>query len=327
MTLDIAHPCGRFSVTALLLGLLTIPLAAGAQEVYPSRPITLIVPFSAGSQPDILARALGEQIGKTLGQPLVVLNRDGAAGVIGVEALSQAKADGYTIGYGPQGQFTIQPHLRKTIKYKLDDFEFLCQSNSGIFAVVAGPQSPYNSLAELMEAARKSPGKISFATAGHATGPHLIGESIALEAGVTLNHIPFRNVGDLYTQVIGGTVDFAVTSPVFLATRKDAKGFAVIGEQRLTANPAVPLLKELGYKRSALPGFIGFYAPKGMPAAASNALRKACPAAVASESFKQVAEKTGTPVFYADAPDYSAGVTQDAKFMGDLLNTLGIKPE
>ena len=312
---------------ALLAGGLALYGAAQAQEAYPSRTVSIIVPFTAGSQPDILVRAMAEHFTKVLGQPFVIQNRDGAAGVIGVEALSQSKPDGYTLGYGPQGQFTIQPNLRKNLKYKVDDFEFICQSNTGAFAIVAGPNSRYNTLAELVEAARKAPGAISFASAGHATGPHLIGESLALEAGVKFNHIPFRNVGDMYTQVLGGQIDFAVTTPIFLTSRKDAKGFAFVGEKRLATHPAVPTLKELGFKRSTLPGYLGLYAPKGMPAAASAALRKACPGAVDSEAFKQASEKTATPLGYADSPEYTANIMGDAKYMAELLNTLGIKPE
>ena len=321
----------QFRLRRVLAGLLAATVtwcsSANAQDVYPSRPVTIIIPFTAGSQPDILARALAEHFTKVLGQSFVILNRDGAAGVIGVEALSQSKADGYTLGYGPQGQFTIQPNLRKNMKYKVDDFEFICQSNTGAFAVVAGPNSRYNTLAELLEAARKAPGTISFASAGHATGPHLIGESLALEAGVKFNHIPFRNVGDMYTQVLGGQIDFAVTTPIFLTSRKDAKGFAFVGEKRLATHPAVPTMKDLGFKRSTLPGYLGLYAPKGMPAAASTALRKACPGAVDSEAFKQASEKTATPLLYADSPEYTANIVGDARYMAELLNTLGIKPE
>jgi len=219
--------------------------------------VTVVVPFTAGSQPDVLARALAEHMGKALGQSFGVMNREGAAGMIGVESVAQSKPDGYTLGYGPQGQFTIQPNLRKNMRYKVEDFDFLCQSNTGIFVVAAGPNSRFNTLAELIEAARKEPGKISFASAGHATGPHLIAESIGLEAGAKFNHIPFHNVADMYTQVIAGTVDVALTTPVFLTTRKDIKGLAVVGERRLAANPGIPLLKELGYKRSTLPGYLG----------------------------------------------------------------------
>ena len=327
MTLFGTHLRLRRTSAGLLATTLAWSGSAIAQDAYPTRTVTIIIPFTAGSQPDILARAMAEHFTKALGQSFVILNRDGAAGVIGVEALSQSKPDGYTLGYGPQGQFTIQPNLRKNLKYKLEDFEFICQSNTGAFAVVAGPTSPYNSLAELIEAARKSPGKISFASAGHATGPHLIGESLALEAGVKFNHIPFRNVGDMYTQVLGGQIDFAVTTPIFLTSRKDAKGFAVVADRRLPSNPNVPLLKELGFKRSTLPGYIGLYAPKGLPPAVSAALRKTCPAAVDSEAFKQASEKTATPLLYADSPEYTTNIVGDARYMAELLNTLGIKPE
>ncbi len=326
------NPSRRYALgQPLLLPMLLLTWAglsgAQTQEIYPVRPVTVIVPFTAGSQPDILARTLAEHMSRTLGQPFVILNRDGAGGVIGVEAVSLSKADGYTIGFGPQGQFSIQPQVRKNLKYKADDFEFLCQSNTGMFVIVAGPNSPYNTLAELIDAARKAPGKISFASSGHASGPHLIAESVALEMGVKFNHIPYRNIGDMYTQVIGGAVDFAVTTPTFLATRKDVKAFGLIADQRLPANPSVPTLKELGFKRSTLPGYIGFYAPRGMPVSASAALRKACPAAVESDGFKSAADKIGTPVSYADSTAYSANVQQDIKYMAELITILGIKPE
>ena len=310
-----------------LAALLGAVLTATARDAYPARPVTIIVPFSAGAQIDLLARPLAEHLAKTLGRPFVILNRDGASGMIGVEAVAKSKPDGYTLGYGPQGQFTIQSNLRQNMRYKVDQFDFLCQTNSGVFVVATGPNSRFKSLAELVEAARKEPGKISFGSGGHATAPHLIAESIALEAGVKFNHIPFRNVSDMYAQVLAGTVDFAVSTPVFLNTRKDINGLAVVGEQRLASNPDIPLLKELNYKRSTMPGYIGLYAPKGMPAAAIAALRKACPGAVDSAQFRRASETIATPVQYADAPEYSASIQRDLLYMAELLNVLGIKPE
>ncbi len=319
------------SVRRALLGLVSALAAGGgaalAQEAYPARSVTIIVPFTAGSLPDVLARALSEQLSKAMGQPFVVANRDGAGGVIGVEGVARSKPDGYTLGFGPQGQFTIQPGVRKDLKYKTADFEFLCQTNSSYLVVAVGARSPYNSLAELLDAARKSPGKISFGSPGTATGPHLVAESIALEAGVKFLHVPFRSAGDMLTQVLGGTVDFVVTSPGFVTTRKDTKGFAVVAHERLATNPGIPTLNDLGFKRSTLPGFIGLYAPQGMPQVASDALRKACTGAVGSEAFKLVSEKVATPAFHADGPIYSATIKQDLKTMGDLLSAVGIQPE
>ena len=226
----------RRVLAGLLAATVTWCSSANAQDVYPSRPVTIIIPFTAGSQPDILARALAEHFTKVLGQSFVILNRDGAAGVIGVEALSQSKPDGYTLGYGPQGQFTIQPNLRKNMRYKVEDFEFICQSNTGAFAVVAGPTSPYNSLAELIEAARKSPGKISFASAGHATGPHLIGESLALEAGVKFNTVAGTGSLSAYTPASANLAPAGTQSYTATYTLSAADAYRAAGINIATGN-------------------------------------------------------------------------------------------
>lgn len=314
----------RFTLALLALA---ASLPGFAQEAWPARPVTVVVPYTAGSQIDVLARSFSDQLQRAIGQPVVVLNRDGASATIGVEAVGQAKNDGYTLGFGPQGPFSIQPKLRKNLRYKAADFDFVCQANGGAFAVVVGPQSRFTSLADIVEAARKEPGRISFASGGHATAPHLIAESIGMEAGVKFNHIPFRNIGDMYTQILSGTVDFAVTTPAILATGKGARALAVVARQRLPQQPAVPLLRELNYSRSTMPGLVGLFAPKGIPAAASSALRKACPGIVQSAAFRQTSEKIDTPVEYADAPEYSAGIAQDVQFMSELITALGIQAE
>ena len=123
-------------MSRLLIGCLVVLSALGAsalvraQEAFPSRPITLVVPLSAGSQIDILGRAFADAISRVSNQAVVVLNREGAATTIGVEAVARAKADGYTIGFGPDGAFVVQPHLNQALPYKPDDFEFICQTNS-----------------------------------------------------------------------------------------------------------------------------------------------------------------------------------------------------
>ena len=310
---------------ALMLGCALSP--AHAQQAYPAKPVTLVVPFAVGSQVDLLVRTLSEQFSKALNQPFVVLNRDGAGGIIAVASVAQATPDGYTLGYGTQGPFTIQPNLRKDLQYKIGDFEFICQSNTTSLIVAVGPKSPYTTLRELVEAARKSPGTLSFASVGVGTGPHLIAESLALEAGVKFNHIPFRSIADMTAQFVGGTVDFIVTTPILLTSRKDVRALAVAGTQRLNTHPQVPLLKELDFKRSSLPGYVGLYAPKGVPASATAVLRKACPGAINSEPFKKASQSIASPVEYADSAEYTQNVTQDLRSMTDLITAIGIKPE
>ena len=298
-----------------------------AQDSYPARPISIVVPFSAGSQPDILARTLAEGMGKFSAQPLVVVNREGAAGTIAVTSVAQARPDGYTLGFGPNGQFSIQTHLLRDLAYKVEQFDFLCQTNTGAYALVVGPGSPYKTLAELIDAARRAPGKLNLASLGHATIPHLVGESIGLEAGVKFTHVPFKATGDMITQTLNGSVDFTITTPAALAGGSALRALVLVAENRSPRYPELPLLKEQGFKRSSMPGYIGLYGQKGMPADAAGWLRRSCAQSVEGLNFRQASEKVGAPQVYADAPAYNANMIEDHRYMGELLRTLGVKPQ
>lgn len=299
---------------------------ASAQE-FPAKPVSVVVPMSPGGQADVVARNLAEQMGKHLQQSFIVVNRDGAAGTLGVAAVKNAAPDGYTIGFGTQGPFTIQPQLRKSMQYGVNDFEFICQTNVSVLIIAVSPKSPYGSLKELIDAARKAPGTVTLGSVGVGSGPHLIGEAIAQEAGVKFNHIPFRSIGDLNTQLIAGGIDVTVTTPALLESFKVVRALAVAGNHKLAAHPEVPLLKDLGYKRGSVAGFMGLYAPKGIPAPASARLRQACAAASRSESFIALSERLASPAQYAESNAYSQSIRQDMNAMGELIRSLAIKPE
>ncbi|MEO7241843.1 MAG: tripartite tricarboxylate transporter substrate binding protein [Variovorax sp.] len=301
--------------------------AADAQSTYPSRPVTLVLTQGPGSQADLLARVLAEQMGKSLQQTFIIDNRAGASGTIGVSAVKRAAPDGYTLGYGSQGAFSIQPHLHKSMPYDVADFDFVCQTNIINLVVVAGPKSPFHSMKELVDAARNAPDTITLGSVGVGSGPHLIGEAIALEAGVKFNHIPFSKIGDLNTQLMAGNIDFTVTTPTLIAGNKAVRPLAAIASQKLTSNPDVPLLQDLGFKRTPLPGFIGMYAPKGIPAEALTRLSQTCADAVKSDAYRTASEGTSSPVQYADPAQYALTVKQDVGQMGELIRALGIKPE
>ena len=269
---------------ALVLALATT--AAQAQETYPARPVTVIVPLTAGSQLDILARGLVDGMSKLTSQPILVVNRDGAAPTIGVGAVARSKPDGYTLGFGADGAFVIQPFLRNDLNYKIDEFEFICQTNNTMLVFMVGPKSPYQSVADLIEAARKSPGKLNYGTVGHATSFHLLAESVALETGVKWNHVPFRAVGDMVSQTLNGTLDFTVSVPNTLnAGGGTIRGLGITGDGKVANIPPVPLLRDMGFKYSAPPSVIGLYAPKGIPADSLAWLRNACSRAVESPGF------------------------------------------
>lgn len=297
-----------------------------AQDSFPSRPITLIVPLSAGSQIDILARGLAESLSKLGNQPVVVQNREGASSIIGVDAVAKAKPDGYTLGFGPDGAFVIQPNLSSTLPYKSDDFEFICQTNSTMFLFLVGPQSPFKTVNDLIESARKSPGKINFGTGGVATSMHLLAESVASEANVKFNHVPFKNIGDLSVQTINGTVDFTVSVPNMLMVNlsKGMRALAISGDGKVPNLPNIPLLKEMGFKQAGNASMIGLYAPKGMPAEATAWLRNSCQKAVAGAEFSTISTKTLSAVEYNNSIIYSKSITQSQKMNGELIKRLNI---
>jgi len=297
-----------------------------AQDTFPSRPITLITPLSAGSQIDIIARGLAEALSKVSNQPVVVQNREGASSIIGVDAVAKAKPDGYTLGFGPDGAFVIQPNLNANLPYKIEDFDFICQTNSTMFLFLVGPQSPFKTVNELIETARKSPGQINFGTGGVATSMHLLGESVASEANVKFNHVPFKSIGDLSVQTLNGTVDFTVTVPNMLMVNlsKGMRALAISGDGKIPNLPSIPLLKEMGFKQAGNPSMIGLYAPKGMPADATTWLRNACQKAVASAEFAATSAKTMTAVQYNDGISYGKLLAQNHKSNGDLIKKLNI---
>ncbi|MEI6384947.1 MAG: tripartite tricarboxylate transporter substrate binding protein [Betaproteobacteria bacterium] len=297
-----------------------------AQDTFPSRPITFITPLSAGSQIDIIARGLAEALSKVSNQPMVVQNREGASSIIGVDAVAKAKPDGYTLGFGPDGAFVIQPNLNANLPYKSEDFDFICQTNSTMFLFLVGPQSPFKTVNELIETARKSPGKLNFGTGGVATSMHLLGESVASEANVKFNHVPFKSIGDLSVQTLNGTVDFTVTVPNMLMVNlsKGMRALAISGDGKIPNLPSIPLLKEMGFKQAGNPSMIGLYAPKGMPADATTWLRNACQKAVVSAEFAATSAKTMTAVQYNDGISYGKLLAQSQKSNGDLIKKLNI---
>ncbi len=310
---------------ALALAALLLSPQAGAQETYPSRAITVIVPLTAGSQLDILARGLADGMSKLTSQPVVVLNREGAAGTIGVGAVARSKPDGYTIGFGPDGSFVVQPYLRTDLPYKVDEFEFLCRTNVTPLVFMVGPNSPYHSLADLIAAARANPGKLNYGTIGHASSFHLLAESVALESGIKWNHVPYRALNEMTTQALNGTLDFVVSLPnTLLAGNGTMRGLAITDGGDVPNMPKLPRISDLGIKYSAPPSVTGLYAPKGTPPEALAWLRKACAQAVQAPGFITASTTSLSAVNYADGATYAGEVQRGNHDVGDLIRKLNI---
>jgi len=299
--------------------------AANAAEPFPSRPINVIAALTAGSVVDLLARALSDAMAKQSPQPFIVLNREGASGTIGANLVAKAKPDGYTVLFGGDSAHTVMPHVSKDHPYTLDAFDFVCAVAYSPMVVVVGPNSPYKTFPDLLEAARKATKPLTFATIGNASMMHLVAESIAAEASLRLTHIPFRSVADMNAQTINGSVDFTVTLPNILTLGRGVRALALTASEPMTALPDVPLIGTFGLNRSVLASVHMMSAPRGLPADVLSWLRRGCADAVRTDSFRTMTGRTHTVARHVDGEPLTAWLRQMHVEMGERVRRIEMK--
>lgn len=259
------------TLAAPLAAPLALPGAARAQAAWPSRPFRLLVPFPAGGTTDILARMLADGLAARLGQPVVAENRGGAGGAVGAEAAARMPGDGYNLFFASIGSGAIIPNLLPRINWNPADLLPIALFADLPNIVVVSKRSPYQSLAELLAAAKREPGKLTFATSGIGSSLHLSGEYLKAMAGVDMLHVPFRGGADTANEVIAGRVDFGVNnlpSAIELVRAGEMRGLAVTTQTRNPALPDCPTVAETpgwpmrDYDASA---WFGLQVPKGTP--------------------------------------------------------------
>ena len=295
---------------------------AGAQT-YPTRPVQILVPFSAGNVIDLLARGFGEALGQALGGSAAVVNREGAAGIIMMSALASSKPDGYTLGFAPQGQLTIQPHLKPDLPYKEESIAPICQTFENQFAIVVGPGSPFQDFPALIAAARQKPDTLTWGDSGVATVPNLQMYSLMRSAGVQMEYTPYRAYPQLLQDVLTGRLDLAAPS-IGSFNGQNLRVLAILADQRSPQFPDVRTVVEYGYAVT-MPGFGGLYAPAGTPVAVRQKLAGACAKAVESQSYRTIAERTGTIIRYLDSAGFQARLKEDSRAKAELIQTLNLK--
>lgn len=259
--------------SALLAGLVA-PLQA--QTSWPVRPVKLIVPYPAGGPVDQLARAIAPRLGEVLGQSIVVDNKAGASGVIGMDATIKAEPDGYTFGFGVPGGITVLPHLQK-MPYVVDEINYVSLVARVPQVITVGPKVSANTLQELVALAKKDPGVMNYGSAGNATTPHLGAELFAQEAGIKLMHVPYKGAAPAVTALLGGEIQvLAADLPaVKQFTSRGVKILAVSASRRSEALPDVPATAELGLPGVLAESNYGIIASKGTPAAITQKMHAA----------------------------------------------------
>jgi tripartite-type tricarboxylate transporter receptor subunit TctC len=306
----------KFVVAAsLVLAALGAPGAAFAQD-YPTHPITAIIPFAGGSASDVVSRILFDKMSKALGQPIVVENRPGAGGNIGTAFVARATPDGYTILGGGSGPVAANVTLYKHLDYDpRKDFETISPFAAFTIVVAASDKLPVKNLQDLITYAKAHPGELNYGSVGIGSSQHLAGEFFAQLTGVSITHVPYKNIGQYTADLMSGTVPlgFQWYPNVAAAIQGNgARALAVAGPHRLQALPDVPTSKEAGLPEYVESGWFALLAPKGTPAPIVAKLNAAVKTALDDPQVSASFQKQGAEPMYL-TPE------QSAKFIVDEI--------
>ena len=304
----------RHFIAASALGLASIP-SAWASE-WPSRPVRVIVPGGPGSPADVAIRALQDVLARQLGQAIVVDNRPGGQGIIGVEALAKAAPDGYTVGL-IHLQSAVTPALRAKTPFDLQrDFVAVAQLTTESPILLARQGLGVKTLAELVALARRQPGRLTLGSAGAGTPSHLGMALLQRAAGIELRHVPYRTIAAAVTDLTGGTVDVVLSGSAAAQQGLNAGrvvALAIAAPQRKKAFPGLPTLAEAGYPGIDLRGWTGVAAPAGTPAPIVARLERALVAALADPNVVSRIETSGAEPGGAEGAAFGAFVASESQ--------------
>jgi len=286
-----SHPTRRTALLAAATAASGLAFPLAFAQVWPSRPIKLIVPFPAGGGTDIVARLLAERLGQALGQSVVVDNRPGAGTAIGAAAVAGAAADGHTLLFSGSTTFTVNPAVRRNLSY--DPFKQL--QPLGLVAraplvVVTAANGPYADMPQLLAAAKDKPGELNYATFGAGTGPHLVGEMLAYTRSARMTAVPYKGSADALVGILRGDVQMGVDTLASAKGQIDQgklRALAVISEQRTPLMPQVPSLGELGLGYALFDAWYAMAAPAGLDPAVARRLEKVLAAIAVDADFRQ----------------------------------------
>lgn len=279
----------RFLVTMSALSALSMaPWLAAAQSAWPAKPITLVSPYAPGGTTDVLARLLASKLQGVLGQTVIVENKGGAGGNIGTDYVSKSKPDGYTFLVASSGPLVIAPSLYPKLPYQPNlDFTPVAPLASAAFVIAVNPASGLNSVKDII--AKAKAGNLAFASAGSGTPQHIIGEMFNVQAGVKIQHIPYKGSGPAMNDLVGGQVPMTFENPVPIMPQVKAgklKVLAATSAKRSAAFPDIPTVSELGLKGFDAQPWYGVLGPAGVPAEIVERMNKEIRTILASLDFK-----------------------------------------
>ena len=315
------------------LGLVAFVLAGtitAAAAEYPDHPIRFIVPQAAGSATDTVARILGNELSKELGQAIIVDDRPGGALTIGLDLVAKSPPDAYTIGMGPIGALAITRHMVAKLPYDIErDFQPIALVARGHLLLAVSPQLPVTSVKELIAYAKANPGKLTNASSSNGSPGHVGGELFKFMTGTNIVHVPYRGGAPAINDLIAGHVDLMFESLQSIAVFARAGKVRALGVSGATRSPAFPDLPTIG---ESVPGYLaptwtGVIAPAGVPRAIVDRLNAAINKALASEAFKEKFAKIGDEPGGGTPEEFAETIRTDSAKWADVIKRAGVKLE
>jgi tripartite-type tricarboxylate transporter receptor subunit TctC len=292
-------------------------LAQAQSAAWPSRPVTFVVPFAPGGGTDIGARIVAQKLSQLWGQSVLVDNKGGAGGNVGLEVVSRARPDGYTLLIGNVGTQSINPTLYKKLNYNPDTaFTPIGQFAELPFVLAATTSLPAKNARELVELAKASPDKYSYASSGNGGSPHLSGETFKIATGTQILHVPYKGGGAAMTDLIAGNVHLLFASVLETSAHIKAgklKALAITSRQRVSALPDVPTLQESGITGAESGSWLGLLAPAGTPQAVVDKVSQGLAQVIAMPDVQQQLLAQGAVARGGSAADFAALIAADRK--------------
>ncbi|MGH8814271.1 MAG: Bug family tripartite tricarboxylate transporter substrate binding protein [Advenella sp.] len=305
--------------------LLLVPSAAVQAASFPEKPVTILVPYSAGGITDQIGRILADKLGKKWNQPVVVENKPGAGAAIGTAAVANGKADGYQLLIGSVGTVTNQ-FMLKSLPYKTQDLEPLLQISEAPNVLYVRSSLPVKSVTELVDYAKKNPGKLTFANSGIGSSPHLAAALFQDKAKISITNVPYRGTSAAIADFLGGQVDAYFDTMQSMPYVKQGKltVLGVAAQKRVPSHPDVPTIAESGIADVLASSWFGVFIPAKTPEATKTEISKAITEAMQDQQTAQKIENLGTVIQLRDRQQFKQFFDKETQRWGELIKRLNI---
>ncbi|WP_159589999.1 Bug family tripartite tricarboxylate transporter substrate binding protein [Hydrogenophaga sp. BPS33] len=317
------------ALTAGAAATAVLPSLHAQTAAWPTKPVRLVLGFAPGGGSDVMARVLSQPMSDLLGQPVIVENRPGASGNIATVDVARAPADGYTLLFAPTTQITTSPHIFKMAIDPAKDLIPIASVGRYPLHLVSRTGLPFKTFQEFLAYGRANPDKMSFASTGSGTVPHLVAEAMLKQAGIRATHVPYKGSGPALQAMLTGEVDFVIDPGVAFPHVRSGKLLllATAGSKRIPQFPEVPMMKEAGLPKMDFYSWVGVYAPIGTPAAAmariSDVLSKTVNTPAVMEKFAGASAEG----IYLNTPDFNSMIQGELQVFPALVKELNIKAD